>query len=196
MAEGRGEGSPDATNLSLFDANPNPRLTTHYTPPMQRHFTVSGFVVEDHRTLLHWHRKLQLWLPPGGHIERDEDPIEAVKREVLEETGITADVVPSAGTMLAFSNIPQLPPPLAIIVADVAEGPHQHIDMSYALRPRAGVPNIAPEKDHGFIWVSEQQLRTNEHLQLSSCGVDLPPSEDVRVIGLRAIELLRTQAGS
>ena len=29
----------------------------------------------------------------------------------------------------------QLPPPLAIIVADVPQGPHQHIDMSYALRP-------------------------------------------------------------
>src|SRR4051812_11901301 len=105
---------------------------------MERHFTVSGFVVEGDRTLLHWHRKLQLWLPPGGHIETDEDPVQAVMREVLEETGITADVVTGDSATLPFSNIPQLPPPLAIIVADVGAtadtAAHQHIDMSYALR--------------------------------------------------------------
>ncbi len=156
---------------------------------MRRHFTVSGFVVERDRTLLHWHRKLQLWLPPGGHVEPDEDPVQAVVREVLEETGITADVIPHAD-LVGFSNIPQLPVPLAIIVADVADGPHQHIDMSYALRPRAGIERIAPEADHGFIWVSRDQLRANEHLALSSCGVDLPVADDVRVLAIMAIELV------
>jgi hypothetical protein len=37
---------------------------------MERRFTVTGFVVEGDRTLLHWHRKLQMWLPPGGHRPR------------------------------------------------------------------------------------------------------------------------------
>ena len=157
---------------------------------MERHFTVSGFVVEGDSTLLHWHRKLQLWLPPGGHVDPDEDPLQAVMREVLEETGITADVVPQAPAM-TFTNIPQLPPPLAIIVAEVADGPHQHIDMSYALRPRDGVASIEPEMDHGFIWVSARQLRQDEHLALASCGVAVPIAEDVRVIGLAAIELVR-----
>jgi 8-oxo-dGTP pyrophosphatase MutT (NUDIX family) len=59
---------------------------------MERHFTVSGFLVEGDRTMLHWHKKLQLWLPPGGHIDPDEDPIQAVEREVREETGIEAVV--------------------------------------------------------------------------------------------------------
>ena len=156
---------------------------------MERHFTVSGFVVEGDRTLLHWHRKLQLWLPPGGHVEPDEDPVQAVTREVLEETGFFADIV-TPTQPLPFSNIPQLPIPLAIIVADVSEGPHQHIDMSYALRPRAAAARIAPEADHGFIWVTKEQLRTNEHLSLASCGVDLPVAEDVRVLALIAIDLV------
>lgn len=157
---------------------------------MERHFTVTGFVVEGDRTLLHWHRKLRIWLPPGGHVDPDEDMVQAVEREVLEETGITADVIPDR-ELPAFSNLPQLPPPLAIIVADVPQGPHQHIDMSYALRPRAGAVRIAPDQDHGFIWVSESQLRDDEHLPVASCGVDMAVAEDVRVIGLRAIELVR-----
>lgn len=160
---------------------------------MRRHFTVSGFVVEGDRTLLHWHQKLQMWLPPGGHIDTDEDPVQAVVREVLEETGIAAEVVPQAP--LPFGNLPQLPAPLAIIVADVGasagEPAHQHIDMSYALRPRNGVARIAPERDHGFVRVSEAQLLRDEHLPVASCGVDIAVPEDVRVLGLRAIGLVR-----
>jgi 8-oxo-dGTP pyrophosphatase MutT (NUDIX family) len=156
---------------------------------MERHFTVSGFVVEGDRTLLHWHRKLQMWLPPGGHIDPDEDMTQAVVREVLEETGIAAEIVPHA-PLAPFSNLTQLPQPLAIIVADVGEGPHQHIDMSYALRERAGVGRVAAEKDHGFIWVSAEQLRRDEPLPVASCGVNMPVAEDVRVIGLRAIDVV------
>ena len=36
---------------------------------MERHFTVTGFVVDGERTLLLWHPLLQMWVPPGGHIE-------------------------------------------------------------------------------------------------------------------------------
>ena len=34
-----------------------------------RHFTVAVFVVWEGKVLLHFHRKLGMWLPPGGHIE-------------------------------------------------------------------------------------------------------------------------------
>jgi 8-oxo-dGTP pyrophosphatase MutT (NUDIX family) len=160
---------------------------------MRRHFTVSGFVVEGDSTLLHWHTKLQIWLPPGGHIEPDEDPVQAVVREVLEETGITAEVVPHTSEH-AFSNLPQLASPLSIIVADVGasagEPAHQHIDMCYALRPLAGVARIAPEADHGFVLVSAEQLRREEHLLVASCGVDMPVPDDVRVLALRSIGLV------
>src|SRR3990172_7477336 len=129
---------------------------------MERHFTVSGFVVENGRTLLHWHKKIQLWLPPGGHIDTDEDPVQAVLREAREETGITCEVVPH-DPPLAFSNVPQLPSPLKIIIgyvpATTAQPEHQHIDMSYALRPVPGVPHSTPDGDHGFIWVSAEDLR-------------------------------------
>jgi len=45
---------------------------------MMRHFTATAFVVDGPRTLLHWHKRLQQWMPPGGHIEADEDPAQAV----------------------------------------------------------------------------------------------------------------------
>ena len=79
---------------------------------MIRHFTVSAFVSRvgpdgTGATLLHWHAKNQMWLPPGGHVEADEDPIEAAHREVLEETGLTVLVLPTAPAF-EYAEPPQL----------------------------------------------------------------------------------------
>jgi len=106
---------------------------------MERHFTVTGFVIDDDRTLLHWHRKLGIWLPPGGHIDRDEDPVQAVLREVVEETGIVAEIVPHRPAF-AFGNVTQLATPFSAIVADVGEGDemHQHIARDAVFRHRGG----------------------------------------------------------
>jgi len=156
---------------------------------MIRHMTVSGFVVEAGATLLHWHRKNGMWLPPGGHIEPDEDPVQAVLREVREETGVTAEVV-GTGERFGFGTPAQLPPPYTILVEDIAEGPHQHIDLVYFLRPVAGAPRAAAEGADAFIWVSAQQLRRGEPLPVASCGVDMPVPEDVRELGLAAIALV------
>ena len=67
-----------------------------YNPPsLVRHFTATGFVVHDDAVLLHWHHKVKEWLPPGGHIEDNEDPVQAVLREINEEAGVSAEVVPT-----------------------------------------------------------------------------------------------------
>src|SRR5580693_5041128 len=62
------------------------------TPP--RHL-VSYAVLIDPRDLslfLVDHRLAGLRLPPGGHVEPGEDPADTVRREAMEELGITADL--------------------------------------------------------------------------------------------------------
>src|SRR5262245_23512183 len=92
------------------------RRSGEYPVSVERHFTVTGFVVDGDRTLLHWHRKLGLWLPPGGHVDADEDPVQAVLREVLEETGIVGEIVPHRAAF-AYANVQQLETPISMIVA-------------------------------------------------------------------------------
>ena len=60
---------------------------------MDRHFTATGYVVIDNSILLHFHPKVKMWLPPGGHIELNEDPNQAVIREVYEETSIEVELI-------------------------------------------------------------------------------------------------------
>jgi len=55
---------------------------------------VSYFVIVSSaldQILLVDHKKAELWLPPGGHVDLDEDPKETVRREAKEELGIEAE---------------------------------------------------------------------------------------------------------
>jgi len=56
-------------------------------------FTAAIFVVQDHKVLLIHHRKLNKWLPLGGHIELDEDPEQAALREAKEESGLDVELL-------------------------------------------------------------------------------------------------------
>ncbi len=63
-------------------------------PDVPNKHLVSYFVVFDENSkkiLLCDHKKANLWLPTGGHIELNEDPKETVRRECFEELGIQAD---------------------------------------------------------------------------------------------------------
>jgi 8-oxo-dGTP pyrophosphatase MutT (NUDIX family) len=97
-----------------------------------RHFTVAVFVVWEGKVLLHRHRKLGMWLPPGGHIEENELPDEAAVREALEETGLGVRLVGERREDIA--DPVQLYRPAGVQLENIGPG-HQHIDLIYFARP-------------------------------------------------------------
>jgi 8-oxo-dGTP pyrophosphatase MutT (NUDIX family) len=138
---------------------------------MLRHFTVAVFVVHQERVLLHYHRKLGKWLPPGGHIEDDELPDDAARREVLEESGVRVQLVGPRG--LATDYLTQLVVPAGVQVEDIYPG-HQHIDLVYfavphpADDPRAAQvdPQLADRDQVGWFAVGDlARLGANEEIQ-------------------------------
>ena len=50
-----------------------------FSDPM--HITGSGIVVGDRGVVLHLHKRLNMWLQPGGHIDAGETPAEGALRE-------------------------------------------------------------------------------------------------------------------
>lgn len=64
-------------------------------------FTVEVFIVHKNKVLLRMHDKFKIWLSVGGHIELDEDPVEAAIREVKEEVGLDVKIV---GEVPAFDD--------------------------------------------------------------------------------------------
>ena len=134
---------------------------------------------------LHWHRKVKAWLPPGGHVEPNEDPVQAVLREVLEETGLEVEVVPTS-SVIALTYPEQVLPPYTIMVEDIhdpVDGFHKHIDMIYFCR-------LLTEDDtltEGWRWVSKAELAEARAIDDGQLDPE-PPPEDVRLLGVHAIE--------
>ena len=81
----------DAARLAdfaaLLAAPPGP---LHDRRTLPGHVTASGVVVHrpTRRVLLIHHNVIGRWLPPGGHLEAGELPIDAARREVREEVGL------------------------------------------------------------------------------------------------------------
>jgi 8-oxo-dGTP pyrophosphatase MutT (NUDIX family) len=153
-----------------------------------RHLTATGFLVWEDRVLLHWHRKNRLWLPMGGHIDANEDPVQTVLREIEEECGVAAELIPH-GPVYPFAEPRQLQPPVTILLERATDGRtwHEHIDLIYFCRPAAGVEGLASHPDPTLHWLGEAELAANAPI---APGDGEPPAEvplDVRVLALEAI---------
>jgi 8-oxo-dGTP pyrophosphatase MutT (NUDIX family) len=157
-----------------------------------RHFTATGFVVHNDHVALHWHPKVGAWLPPGGHIEENEDPVQAVIREIEEESGLRAEVV-SAGPRLELEYPGQVTAPFSIMVEDIhdpVQGYHQHIDMIYFCR-LTGPSDL----NEGWRWVSRSRLAAGGPLDREDGSPEAPPS-DVRVLAKYAFQMVSSDAES
>lgn len=125
-----------------------------------RHFTATTFIVHEGKVLLHLHKRQGVWLPPGGHIERDELPDRAAVREIEEETGLQLRLhseghARALAVEMATGVVPQ---PAFILVEDINPF-HQHIDFTYFARlPNGATPDEEILGVRGFRWLSLQEL--------------------------------------
>ncbi|MDF3066110.1 MAG: hydrolase [Polyangiaceae bacterium] len=92
------------------------------------HLTASAFVLspEQDAVLLIFHKKLRIWVQPGGHVEpADETLVAAARREVEEEVGLAL----SADGAAAVFDLDVHPIP-----ARKDEPEHEHFDVRYCFR--------------------------------------------------------------
>src|ERR1700709_1998729 len=101
----------------------------HFTPG---HFTASAFVLspDRHDVILIHHKKLGIWVQPGGHVEAsDADLASAARREVAERVG--GGGLASLGPDVALSDVDT-----HAIPARKSEPAHEHFDTRFAFVAR------------------------------------------------------------
>jgi len=98
-------------------------------------FVISVYIVYKGQVLLVNHPRYKLWVPMGGHIELDEDPEQALYREIEEETGLTGIEILSSRPSIDQRGTKFLPTPNYMDVHE-ANPPHKHICMVYFARAK------------------------------------------------------------
>ncbi|GCF14665.1 NUDIX hydrolase [Haloarcula mannanilytica] len=149
-----------------------------------RHFVATVYVVSDGAVALHEHSKLDMWLPAGGHIDRDELPHEAALRETREELGLDVDLI-APQQDIESETVRSIPQPQHFLLEDInvdAEGEvgHQHIDFIFYghADSRDITPGPGEQPADDWEWFDADALRAQ---------VNRFPA-DVVEIGERAIE--------
>lgn len=143
---------------------------------MIKHFTATTYVVHEKKVLLHFHKKLHMWLAIGGHIEDNELPEEAALREIAEETGLIATLYDPDG-QIGVSDVEQLIRPMHILLEDIG-GTHKHIDLIYYARTESDVLNPQDGETANIKWFTTDDIQ----------NLDAP--ENVKTLSLAAILLL------
>ena len=141
---------------------------------------VTGYIFNDQKeVLLIHHKKLNIWLPVGGHIEKDETPDEALLREIKEETGLNIQILNQSEVSIGGNTKQNLATPFHVNIHSV--GDHDHCSFFYICKTKEEISSINKNELNNFKWFSERELHQ-----------DLIP-EDVRNIAIKAFELFFAQ---
>lgn len=123
------------------------------------HFTASALVVsgDGQRTLLTHHRKLGLWLQPGGHADGDRDLARVALRETEEETGLVGVTVQPGVFDLDRHWIPE----------HKGVPAHWHYDVRFVMRAGADETFAVSEESHALAWREMTEVADGEEYDAS-----------------------------
>ena len=106
---------------------------------MKREYTATAYILQQQQTLLLFHKKFNKWLPPGGHVEQDETPPQAAKREVKEETGLEIEFILQENVWIDYPHATSIERPYFCLLENIAahqeKAAHQHIDFIFLAKP-------------------------------------------------------------
>ena len=123
-------------------------------------FVADVFIVYQDKVLLRMHEKYNIWLVPGGHIELDEDPVQAVIREAKEEAGLDIELigtVPPIPDVEEWSRSELLPP--VFMNRHRISPTHEHISLTYFATTKSD--HVVPSGDdvsNEWRWVTDKEL--------------------------------------
>lgn len=145
---------------------------------MKTDLVVTGYVFNEDKVLLIHHKKLNMWLPVGGHIEPNETPDDALIREIKEETNLDVKFLNHASTPLIGNVKRNLATPFYANVHSVDD--HDHCSLFYickAINPEQLKLN---DELTGFMWVEINNLKNYNEIQ-----------PDIKIQILKAFEILK-----
>lgn len=125
-------------------------------------WTVGIYIVHENKVFIRLHEKYNIWIHVGGHIELDEDPLTAAKRECLEEVGLEVKIL-GEDSLPSFTDEPrkrELPIPAHLNIHYIQDTNHQHIDLIYY--GTSNSVNVTPENNTDkWVWLTREEVENH-----------------------------------
>lgn len=129
---------------------------------MEKQFTATVYIIDNQNVLLIYHKKLKKWLPPGGHIDANETPPEAAKREAREETGLEVEFIKQENIWINRWNANSFERPYLCLLEEIPafgdKPAHQHMDFIYMAYPTGGSLLENESETAGLRWFSIKEI--------------------------------------
>lgn len=131
---------------------------------MEKHLTATVYIVSKIKgilkVLLHKHKKYDVWLGVGGHVEKDENPYESALREAEEETGVKIKLFINTRKMKPTLDVSEMPQPFMIKEEKIpkygSQRAHYHIDFIYFGTTKTPKKISMSEE---FNWFSKEEIK-------------------------------------
>jgi 8-oxo-dGTP pyrophosphatase MutT (NUDIX family) len=155
LAGFRGDSARDLEASALFSAFADAHPDCCERTCVPGHFTGSAWVVsaDGERALLMHHRKLDIWVQPGGHADGDGDLAAVALREAEEETGLRGLRIEGGVFDLDRHAIP----------ARGADPEHFHYDVRFVVRAGADETFVVNEESHALAWLPMRDIAADPH---------------------------------
>lgn len=113
------------------------------------HVSGSGWVVNPARShvLLMHHRKLNLWLQPGGHADNDPDIHGVVIKETAEECGLDPSAIKLVDHAIFDVDV-------HTVYASAHDPRHDHFDIRFLIEIDDTQPVPGNDESHEIGWVA------------------------------------------
>lgn len=114
------------------------------------HITGSCWIINNNldAVLLTHHKKLNIWIPTGGHSEGESEPLSIAIREGEEETGLKLHVLETKPFHREIHIIPQY--------KDIPK--HKHYDYTFLFKPVDSEDFVVSDESNDLKWIPLQQV--------------------------------------
>jgi 8-oxo-dGTP pyrophosphatase MutT (NUDIX family) len=140
---------------------------------MIREFVSTVFIVDKGKVLLNFNNNCKVWVPIGGHIEKDDLPCDTVIREAKEETGLDIELVSSR----PLKNKHEIVQPFDLRLDHVRDD-HKHINITYFGIVKGGKYQEIADDGAPSKWFTKEELEK----------IEMP--ENVKEWAIKALEHL------
>ncbi len=126
-------------------------------------FTVAIYLVYKDKVLFVFHNLFNRWLPIGGHIELNENPEQALFKEIKEECGLQVKIYGNKPRFNLDKDIVEsLYTPVYMNLSKVNEA-HRDVKMVYYARPESDKVKLNTQEHKEYKWFTFDELSDSEY---------------------------------